>query len=139
MAAKNHYWGAAVTTATGCAPQFDRNERLHSTIIPDRGLFAPEPSEDGRSRPRLFLLRSIFFTQPSGASVFGRRPRPLMSKSTGCPRMSPLFSGWWPEGVVAISAMTALHTPSIHKATRSACAIFSPTACKVLMFMVRPA
>src|ERR1700693_4269131 len=27
-------------------------------------------------------LRSIFFTQPSGASVFGRRrPRPLMSKS----------------------------------------------------------
>jgi hypothetical protein len=22
---------------------FDRNERLHSVIIPDRGLFAPEP------------------------------------------------------------------------------------------------
>jgi hypothetical protein len=22
---------------------FDRNERLHSAIIPDRGLFAPEP------------------------------------------------------------------------------------------------
>src|ERR1700688_3977925 len=33
-------------------------------------------------------LRSIFFTQPSGASVFGRRrPRPLMSKSTGCPNV----------------------------------------------------
>jgi hypothetical protein len=37
---------------------FDRNERLYSAIIPDRGVFAPEPFKGGRAESKARVASS---------------------------------------------------------------------------------
>jgi hypothetical protein len=90
--------------------------------------------------PDFSFAAAFNFLNPALRRLCFRQPTSETSKVeiNSCPRAPPLFPGRWPVGVVAVSAMTALYTPSIYMATRSGWAVFPPTACKLLIFMVRP-